>query len=70
LVKNVTTLATSRNKNLNCQHRFFPFKVASIVVQSTNNGPNQLQTKVNTSKHDKWKQIPTYKNYFKKKLAK
>jgi hypothetical protein len=53
MVKNVTTLVTSQNENLNGQHCFFPFKVINIVVQSMDNGPNQLQTKVNTNKHDK-----------------
>jgi len=50
MVKNVTTSTTSRNKNLNGQHHFLPFKVANIVTQSTNNSPNQVQMKVNTSK--------------------
>jgi hypothetical protein len=53
MVKNVTTSATSQNKNLNGQHCFIPFKIINIIVQFTNNGPNQLQTKVNASKHDK-----------------
>jgi hypothetical protein len=66
MVKNVTTLGTSRNKNLNGQHCFLPFKVANIIMQFANNNLNQLQTKVNTNKHDKWKQIPTYKSYNKK----
>jgi hypothetical protein len=50
MVKNATTLTTSQNKNLNGQHCFFPFRVLNIVTQSTTNGSNQLQTKVNTSK--------------------
>jgi hypothetical protein len=52
MVKNVT-LATFQNKNLNGQHHFLPFKVANIVAQSGNNGPTQLQTKVNISKQAK-----------------
>jgi hypothetical protein len=44
MVKNVTTLAASRNKNLNDQHRFLPFKVTNIIAQFANN-PNQLQKK-------------------------
>jgi hypothetical protein len=53
MVKNVTTSTTSRNKNLNGQHHFLPFKVAKIVAQFVNNGPNQVQTKVNTNKQSK-----------------
>jgi hypothetical protein len=45
MVKNVTTLAASRNKNLNDQHRFLPFKVTNIIAQFANNNPNQLQKK-------------------------
>jgi hypothetical protein len=50
MVKNVTTLIASQNKNLNGQHHFLLFKVTNIVAQSTNNNPNQLQIKVNISK--------------------
>jgi hypothetical protein len=50
MVKNVTTLATFQNKNLNGQHCFLSFKVANIVLQFVNNDPNQLQTKVNNNK--------------------
>jgi hypothetical protein len=53
MVKNVTILAASQNKNLNGQHRFILFKVANIITQSMNNGPNQLSKKVNTKKHAK-----------------
>jgi hypothetical protein len=50
MIKNVTTSIASRNKNLNGQHHFLPFKVTSIVTQSANNSPNQLQMKVNINK--------------------
>jgi hypothetical protein len=51
--KKVTTSTTPKNKNLNGQHRFLPFKVANIITQSMNNGSNQLKTKVNISKQAK-----------------
>jgi hypothetical protein len=46
MVKNVTTLTTSQNKNLNGQHCFLLFKVANIVAWFGNNNPNQLQKKL------------------------
>jgi hypothetical protein len=45
---------------------FSPFQSCKHRHAIANNGPNQLQKKVNTNKHDKWKQIPTYKSYNKK----
>jgi hypothetical protein len=70
MVNSVTTLVGSWNKNLNDQHHFLLFKVTNIVAQFANNNPNQLQTKVNTRKQGKWKQIPTYKSYNKKLISK
>jgi hypothetical protein len=45
MVKNVTTLTTSQNKNLNGQRCFLLFKVANIIAWFGNNNPNQLQKK-------------------------
>jgi hypothetical protein len=64
MVKYTTTSTPSRNKKLSDQHCFFLFKVTNNVAQFANNGPNQLQTKVNTKKIGEFfLKIRMWKNY-------
>jgi hypothetical protein len=50
MLKYATTSTPSRNKKLNGQHLFLPFKTTNDIVQFANNSPIQLQTKVNIKK--------------------